>query len=147
MDPKEFFYRLAVAIYRIDGAYDRFAKNGNVKPNTMWVLYALGDGNAHTQRSLCDKWKLARSTVNTIVKELEEDGLVVLKKIEGERRELEITLTQIGKEFSERVLAPVYEAESTLYSSYFGGDGEKFVKEIEMFGDEAERQYSDFCER
>ncbi len=147
MDPKEFFYRLAVAIYRIDGAYDRFAKNGNVKPNTMWVLYALGDGNAHTQRSLCDEWKFARSTVNTIVKELEEDGLVVLKKIEGERRELEITLTQIGKEFSERVLAPVYEAESTLYSSYFGGDGEKFVKEIEMFGDEAERQYSDFCER
>lgn len=144
MDCKDFFYRLAVAIYKIDGAYDRFAKNVNLKPNTLWVLYALGDGNAHTQRSLCDEWKFARSTVNTIVKELQDQGLVMLKQIEGERRELEIRLTEKGEKFSLKVLSPVYAAEKKLYSSYLADDGEKFVKDLENFGNEMERQYSDY---
>lgn len=144
MESREFFYRLAVAIYKMDGAYDRFAKGGKVKPNTMWVLYALGDGKTHTQRSLCEKWLFARSTLNTIVKECEQAGYVELLQIEGERRELEIRLTEKGKVFSERLLSPVYKAEQELYSSYFSNEGEGFIKGLENFGDEMERQYSGY---
>lgn len=142
MTSKEFFYRLATAIYRIDNAYDRFAKDGKLKPNTMWVLYALSDGKAHSQRTLCKEWQFARSTLNTIVGECVRDGLVTLEQIEGERRELEIRLTQKGREYSAQVLAPVYEAESRLYESFFGGKGDEFVKGLEAFGNEMERQYS-----
>lgn len=142
MTSKEFFYRLATAIYKIDNAYDRFAKGAGVKPNTMWVMYALGDGKEHTQRTLCKEWLFARSTLNTIVKECEDAGYVELRQIEGERRELSIKLTQKGAEFSEKLLAPVYEAEKKLYDSYFGGKGDTFIDGLEKFGDEMERQYS-----
>lgn len=67
MTRTEFFMRLAVAVYRIDGAYDRFAKGGGVKANTMWLLYALNDGKRHTQRQICDEWYFPRSTVNTLI--------------------------------------------------------------------------------
>ncbi len=142
MESREFFYRLAVAIYKIDGAYDRFAKDKKVKPNTMWVLYALGDGKAHTQRTLCKEWQFASSTVNTIVKECQEAGYVELRQIIGERREMEIILTEKGKEFSSLILSPVYEAESRLYDSYFGGKGEDFLSGIERFGDEMDIRYA-----
>lgn len=143
MQAREFFYRLAVAIYKMDGAYDRFAKDGKVKPNTMWVLYALADGKTHTQRSLCKEWLFPRSTLNTIISECRQAGYVELLQIEGERRELEIRLTENGKAFSEKVLAPVYAAESALYSSYFAGNGEEFIDGLEKFGDEMERQYTE----
>lgn len=142
MNSREFFYRLAVAIYTIDGAYDRFAKDGKVKSNTLWVLYALGDGKTHTQRSLCKEWLFARSTLNTIIKECEEEGFVELRQIEGERRELEIRLTSKGKAFSEKVLSPVYEAEKRLYASYFPDGGEDFISGLEKFGGELEKSYS-----
>lgn len=142
MDSKEFFYRLAVAIYKMDGAYDRFAKGGKVKPGTMWVLYALGDGKSHTQRSLSKEWLFPRSTLNTIVKECEQAGYVELKQIDGERRELEITLTPEGTEFSRKLLSPVYSAEKALYDSYFKGDGKAFIEKLERFGSEMEKQYS-----
>lgn len=144
MDSKEFFYRLALAIYRIDGAYDRFAKNGKVKPNTMWVLYALGDGKTHTQRTLCEEWRFARSTVNTIIKECEQQGYVRLMQIEGERRELKIRLTEKGKEFSQKLLSPVYDAEKELYKDFFADKGESFISELESFGDEMEKKYSEY---
>lgn len=142
MDSKEFFYRLATAIYTMDGAYDRFAKEAGVKSNTMWVMYALGDGKEHTQRTLCKEWLFARSTLNTIIKECEEAGYVELRHIEGERRELSIKLTKKGAEFSQKLLAPVYEAEKQLYDSYFGGRGDSFIDGLEKFRDEMERQYS-----
>lgn len=147
MRSKEFFYRLAVAIYKIDNAYDRFAKGSKVKQSTMWVLYALADGKTHTQRSLCEEWQFPRSTLNTIISECRQAGYVDLSKIEGERREMEIRLTEKGREFSDKVLAPVYEAEKKLYSSYYGGEGAQFVKELEKLGDEMERQYSLFDRR
>lgn len=142
MTRTEFFMRLAVAVYRIDGAYDRFAKGGGVKANTMWLLYALNDGKRHTQRQICDEWYFPRSTMNTLIKECEGEGYLTLHRVEGERREMEIRLTERGKAFAERVLAPVYGAEEELFRGYFSARPCAFLEELEAFGEEMERVFA-----
>lgn len=115
MDAKEFFYEFGKLLYRIDGFYDEFAKKSGVKPNLLWILYALADGKEHSQKEICDTWELARSTVNTIIGELKEDGYVTLVQIEGERRELLIKLTEEGKKYSDKLLKSVYDNEARVY--------------------------------
>ena len=50
MNSREFFYDFGRALYRVDSFYDEFAKKSNVSSALLWVLYALNDGNPHTQR-------------------------------------------------------------------------------------------------
>lgn len=50
MDAKEFFYLLGKAIYRIDAIYTDYAKESDVSPTLLWILYALNDGKPHTQK-------------------------------------------------------------------------------------------------
>ena len=145
MDRKEFFSRLALAVYKIDGAYDVFAKSGKVKANMMWLLYALNDGKLHTQCGISEEWLFPRTTVNTLVKECKERGFVELKKIAGERREMEIALTDEGKCFADKVLSPVYEAEDALFSEYFRNRGFEFLEELENFGEALEKAFSVAC--
>lgn len=115
MDSKEFFYRLGKTLYKIDGFYTEFAKSGNVKPNLLWIMYALNDGKAHSQKEICDSWDLPRSTVNTIVKELESENIVELVQIKGEKRELSIVLTKDGQKYADSLLKDLYDLEAAAY--------------------------------
>lgn len=145
MDRKEFFARLALAVYKIDGAYDVFARSGKVKANMMWLLYALNDGRRHTQCGISEEWQFPRTTVNTLVKECKARGFIELKKIDGERREMEIALTEEGKRYADKVLSPVYEAEDALFAEYFRERGFGFLEELERFGEALENSFSVAC--
>ena len=70
---REFFYRFGKLIYKIDYFYAEIAKKSNVKPNLMWILYALDDGKSHSQKEISLSWDIPITTINTIVKELIND--------------------------------------------------------------------------
>ena len=123
MDCRKSFYEFGRALYKIDGFYAEYAKTSGVKENLLWVLYALNDGNKHSQKEICESWDLPRTTVNTIVKELEEEGYVVLSQIKGEKRELELALTEKGKAYAESLLSELYEIESKAFG---------LLKELEL---------------
>ncbi len=114
---REFFYRFGKLIYKIDYFYAEIAKKSNVKPNLMWILYALDDGKSHSQKEISISWDIPITTINTIVKELINDGYVDLIHIEGTRREMNIILTDSGKEYSKKVLRDVYLIEEKVYEA------------------------------
>ena len=116
MNSKEFFYNLGRAIYHIDSLYDDFAKSSGVSPTLLWILYALNDSKPHTQRDICLDWGLPKSTVNTVVTELKNNGYVTLKKVEGTRREMTVLLTDTGKIFADKVLANIYSKEAEVFN-------------------------------
>ena len=88
MNSREFFYKFGVSLYKIDMYYSEYAKKSEIKENEMWILYALNDMKEHSQKEISKTWKIPRSTINTITKDLENRKIIELKKIEGERREL-----------------------------------------------------------
>lgn len=140
MDRYTFFRQLGEAVYQIDGAYDVFSRSAGIRPNMLWLLSALNDGEKHTQSQICWDWNFPRTTVNTLVKELEKGGFVTLRPVPGTRRELYVELTPEGKAYADHVLRPVYEAEERLFQKYFAGREPGFVEDLHRFA-AAMKQY------
>ena len=87
--------RMMLAINRIDGAYYLFARRRGIHENTLALLYALDDGTPHSQKQVCEEWLIPKTTINTIVRQLEGEGLLTLQA--GEHgREKTICLTPAG---------------------------------------------------
>ena len=117
MDERIFFYRLGKLIYQIDGVYQQYGKNCKLgSPNLLWILYALNDGERHSQKQICEDWDIPRSTANTIIKDLESKNYIALSQIKGERRELLVSLTPSGKEYADGILSYLYKREREIYS-------------------------------
>lgn len=116
MEAKKFFYDFGKAIYHVDAVYDDFAKaSGVTSPTLLWILYALNDGNEHTQREICTDWALPKSTVNTVMMELKQKGFVELVPIKGKRREMTVLLTESGKAYADELLEPIYKKEAEVF--------------------------------
>ena len=117
MNSRSFFYDFGRALYHVDSFYDEFAKQSNVSSALLWVLYALNDGNSHTQIEISNDWELPKTTVNTVIKEIQKNGYVDLIPIKGKRREMSIVLTESGKKYADRVLADLYKKEVEVYKA------------------------------
>lgn len=115
MNARQFFYNFGKAIYHVDSFYDEFAKQSNVSSALLWVLYALNDGEPHTQIEISTEWELPKTTVNTVIKELQQNGYVELIPIKGKRREMSIALTEAGKEYADSILSDLYKKEAAVY--------------------------------
>lgn len=117
MNSRSFFYDFGRALYHVDSCYDEFAKQSNVSSALLWVLYALNDGNSHTQIEISNDWELPKTTVNTVIKEIQKNGYVDLIPIKGKRREMSIVLTENGKKYADMVLADLYKKEAEVYKA------------------------------
>ena len=117
MNARQFFYNFGKAIYHVDSFYDEFAKQSNVSSALLWVLYALNDGEPHTQIEVSTEWELPKTTVNTVIKELQQNGYVELIPIKGKRREMSIALTEAGKEYADRILSGLSKKEVAVYGT------------------------------
>ena len=114
MNSRKFFYDFGRALYHVDSFYDEFAKQSNVSSALLWVLYALNDGNPHTQIEISNDWELPKTTV---IKDIQKDGYVELVPIKGKRREMSIILTESGKAFADNVLSNLYKKEAEVFKS------------------------------
>ncbi|MCR5836446.1 MAG: MarR family transcriptional regulator [Lachnospiraceae bacterium] len=117
MNSRSFFYNFGRALYHVDSFYDEFAKKSNISSALLWVLYALNDGNPHTQIEISNDWELPKTTVNTVIKDIQKDGYVELVPIKGKRREMSIVLTESGKKYADSVLSELYKKEHEVYKS------------------------------
>lgn len=133
MDRYTFFRNIGVASSRIMASYDVFSKNSGVKPNMLWLVSALNDGQKHSQSQICWDWGFRPTTVNTLVKELEAQGYVVLNRVPGTRRELYVELTESGRAYADAILKPVYETEEKLFQLYFGDHATEFAEDLNRF--------------
>lgn len=117
MNAKSFFYDFGRALYHVDSFYDEFAKKSNVSSALLWVLYALNDGNSHTQIEISNDWELPKTTVNTVIKGIQQNGYVELIPIKGKRREMSIVLTESGKNYADSILSNLYKKEAEVYKT------------------------------
>ena len=127
MDSRKFFYELGKSVYKLDGFYSEYAKKFDVKENLLWILYALNDRKEHSQKEICDNWALPRTTVNTIMKELENNDYVELSQIKGEKRELKVNLTEKGKNYADNLLKELYNIEKQVFEIINNG---KIIEEL-----------------
>lgn len=130
---RELCRRLNLALYSSDYAYTLNEQRHGIKTSEMCLLYALDDGELHSQSDICMKWEIPRSTLNTIIKQWERRGYLKLSPIPGKSREMHISLTDEGRLYAADFLESVYSAEDEAMQKTVEKYSESFVEAMEYF--------------
>ncbi len=114
---------------------DRSERKKNVSAHSeLCLMYALDDGLPHSQKQIAEEWGLPRTTLNTIVKRWEQEGLLKLNKITGKRREMAICLTEKGLEKVRETLRQDYDAQDAALALTVKKYSDVFVEALEFYG-------------
>lgn len=125
--------RLVIALNNVDKIYYYDTAKIGVTESLLWLLYALDNGEAHSQREICAEWGFPKTTLNTTIKQAEAAGYVEMRPIPGKRREMHVYLTEEGRAYAHRVLSPVYKAEEQALSETVEKYSDEFIEAIEYF--------------
>ena len=125
--------RIAISMNAMEGAYEQAFKAAGAKGNLLWLLYAIDDGEMHSQKQICEEWLFPKTTINTIAKECQALGYITLRAIPGRKRELQISLTEKGESFAREMLRGVYEAEERALVKTMEHCAPSFISDLEMF--------------
>ena len=107
---KDLMKRLMSDITKMDGLYYLWGKNTGISETMLILMYALNDNQMYTQKQVCEQFSIPKTTINTIVKELIEKGLIVFENGEN-LKEKNLTLTKKGKIYAEEITGELKEIE------------------------------------
>lgn len=134
--------RLMITLNKIDGIYYLIAKKAGTKENMLSLLYALSDGKSHSQKQICAEWLIPKTTINTVVKECIQNGYVTFSA--PEKKEKNIELTEIGKEFTQNLLAELFEMEDSALDETIRKYSPDFISAIEYFTEMMNQKLSNY---
>ena len=124
--------RLVAACIKSDGAYYRWARQSKVTLHTLDVLYALDDGQPHSQKQVCEEWALPKTTVNTVVNACRKAGYITLEDMPDQPRQRRLCLTEAGRAYARETLAELHELENQAMAEAVARFGPAFVEAIEF---------------
>lgn len=99
------------ALSKANSLYGKWAKKHGLNYNSMMVLYAMEDVEHCTQKHICEKWLLPKTTVCTILSDYQKKGYVTFLPDPNDKREKIIKLTETGQAFSDAILTKLHAAE------------------------------------
>ena len=98
----------------IEGLYHVVSRKVGLSDGAFTVLYNIWDmGEGCLQRDICSAACVSKQTVHSVVKKLEQEGVVYLKP--GKGRELGIFLTEGGRALVEEKIVPVAAMEGEAF--------------------------------
>lgn len=80
----------------------------------MQILYALHVRGPLTQKQICEMGEIPKQTINKGIAILKQDKLITLRESETDKREKIIVRTKQGEEYSQELLAPLFELEEKV---------------------------------
>ena len=119
-------------IKELAGIYRGAVKHLDISDSEFWVWYTLvSTDEAYTQQDICSMWSLPKQTVNSIVTHLRLNKFAYLEAVPGTRNHKIIRLTDLGKSFGEKLIAPILQAEEYAFS---GLSAQELRIATEIFG-------------
>lgn len=119
------------AVIKFRGLYAAWAKRHGISYHELLVLYTIRDQGFCTQKQICDSYLLPRQTMNHVILDLRERGLLEFSPEHCAGREKAFVLSEAGKEYA----APLLEALNQMESQALQAFGrEKLRKMVETVG-------------
>lgn len=105
MDRKVLFEEFHNCWSEINAAYERYAKQLGLSYTFLEVLCELYYAKDKiTQKIICDRCHLPKTTVNAIISGLVKEKYAVLEEIPNDRRQKSIYLTAIGRQYASPIM-------------------------------------------
>ncbi|HQO11894.1 MAG TPA: MarR family transcriptional regulator [Petrotogaceae bacterium] len=131
-----------------DAIYNRLAKRAGLAESAYWVIYSIRmmDGRC-TQKEICSQWSLSKQTVNSGLKYLEKEGLIMLAEFSEDRRSKEILLTENGEKFSKKYIDTVFEMEMETFEKMSDRERKGLIDSSRRYRDLLQKQADSFLDR
>lgn len=136
-------------IKEMDDLYRVYAKHCNLSETAFWILYCVREREkeAFTQREICEYWFYTPQTVNSALKNMTEEGLLILRAEEGNRKNKRIYLTEKGKETVEQIVVPLMEAERRALAAVGEQETEVFLRTMKKHTELFRREIAGLTEQ
>lgn len=99
------------AVIKFRGVYSTWSKKHGISYNEMLVLYTIRDNGFCTQKQICDSYLLPRQTMNNVIRNMREQGLLAISSENCVGREKAFVLTDEGKAYATPLLASLSQIE------------------------------------
>lgn len=101
---------------KIGELHHRIATLIGISDSVMWTLHCLCDEDTiHTQNSIAMKMGVPKQTINSAVNWLIKQGYIYMEQLPIARNNKQILLTEQGKAFCKKYIAPVVKAEEVAF--------------------------------
>lgn len=92
------------AVIKFRGLYAGWSKKHGISYNEMLVLYTIRDYGFCTQKQICDSYLLPRQTINHVILDLRERGVLEPSRAHSAGREKAFVLSEQGKNYAAPLL-------------------------------------------
>ena len=108
--------------------------------NILLLLDFLSDKKQHSQKQICDDWRIPRTTINTIIKECVKSGYIVLLTQSNSKEKL-ISLTESDQIFANKVTRTMKEAVQRSMEKIQKEYATDFIIVLEKYTEYLENEY------
>ena len=143
-DYREWNRRLVAALNIADGTYYRWARRSGITWHTLSLLYALDDGQPHSQKQICEEWLIPKTTINTVVKTCQEAGYITLQAMPDQPRQRQICLTEAGRAHARQVLESLYQVEDRAMEATLRRFPESFVPAMAYYAAQMKAAFEEY---
>lgn len=113
----------------LDEIYHKYALQQHLSDAALWILYAIHDAHGMiTQADICNTWYFSRQTINTALKNLEQQGIIELTSMPANKKSKQIVFTKEGASIVQNLLAPLLAAERTVFASLSDEENRLFLE-------------------
>ena len=130
------------AVIRFRGLYAAWSKEHGISYHELLVLYTIRDQGFCTQKQICDSYLLPRQTMNHVILDLRERGLLELCPEHCVGREKAFALSGQGKQYAKPLLEALNKMEMQALE-VFGTENVRSMVEAVFAYDRALRDAMD----
>ena len=127
--------KLIEQFQNMDNAYEAYARSKGLTYLSLMVLdvvYALGNGC--TQKQISEDTHYPKQSINLVVKDFLEDGIVELRELPENRKNKGITLTDKGRQLCDDVIVPLLRQEEAVMLEMGEKDTAELLRLVELYG-------------
>ncbi len=97
---------------KMDSIYTKLAKSSGISDTAFWIIYTIkNEKETYKQKDLCNMWCYSKQTINSSLKKLEEQNIIQLISVPGNKKDKKVILTEYGKQIAKELIEPVKEIE------------------------------------
>jgi len=132
MHTSEEMHRFTYLIGETDNTYHELALKVGLSDSAMLVLYTLSDmGGECSLQTICSFSGLAKQTINSALRKLEKEEVVILKQQNG--RNKNVKLTDKGMELAENTVAKIMKIENEIMESWTKEEVQQYLSLTERY--------------
>ena len=127
--------KLIEQFQNMDNAYEAYARSKGLTYLSLMVLYVVyALGNGCTQKQISEDTHYPKQSINLVVKDFLEDGIVELRELPENRKNKGITLTDKGRQLCDDVIVPLLRQEEAVMLEMGEKDTAELLRLVELYG-------------